>query len=275
MNREEAIYYLFFLKKKEKKWRADLPYSQLAVSRGLVIDRVHRLRHGHSVLSTRCSSSSYGIVVNNRVRTGKTPPSYNSHVKISPYDGRRYIVNQVQWLLERGQIIQHRYICQKLDRVFEATSSEIDWKILIAMSRSPAARLPHTIDEGDACVICEIESRVGGELLRQHAQPAKQKRWSSIRKAELQKIQYEVRLYIESSCLTFKVWLGDRMIGSSDEIPVAWQYTSIDEADNEETQTECPVDWSNCGLAKEVKRWHLAYISSLSNWCFYRMGYIH
>lgn len=43
------------------------------------------------------------------------------------------------------------------------------------------------------------------------------------------------------------------MIGSSDEIPVAWQYTSIDEADNEETQTECPVDWSNCGLAKEVK----------------------
>ncbi|KAG5294893.1 hypothetical protein I7I48_11600 [Histoplasma ohiense] len=226
---------------------------QLAVSRGLVIDRVHRLRHGHSVLSTRCSSSSYGIVVNNRVRTGKTPPSYNSHVKISPYDGRRYIVNQVQWLLERGQIIQHRYICQKLDRVFEATSSEIDWKILIAMSRSPAARLPRTIDEGDACVICEIESRVGGELLRQHARPAKQKRWSSIRKAELQKIQYEVRLYIESSCLTFEVWLGDQVIGNSDEIPVAWQYTSIDEADNEETQTECPVDWSNCGLAKGVK----------------------
>ncbi|EEQ90452.2 uncharacterized protein BDCG_05572 [Blastomyces dermatitidis ER-3] len=226
---------------------------QLAVCRGLVIDRIHRLRHGHSVLSTRCSSISYGIVVNNRVRGSQTPPGFNGNVEISPYNGKRYIVNQIQWLIERDQIIQHQDIRRKFDRVFEATNSGIAWKTLIAMSRSPAKRLPQTINQGDADVKCTIESYVDREFLRQHAQPVKQRRWSSSRKPELQKIQYEVRLCIASSYVTFEVWLGDRVVGKSEEIHIAWQYTSEDESDRQVTPTEYPVDWSNYGRAKVAK----------------------
>ncbi|PGH01730.1 hypothetical protein GX51_05046 [Blastomyces parvus] len=223
---------------------------QLAVCRGLVIDRIHRLRHGYSVLSTRCSSISYGIVVNNRVRGSKAPPGLNGNVEISPYNGKRYIVNQIQWLIVRDQIIQHQHIHRKFDRVFEATNSGIAWKTLIAMSRSPATRLPQTINQGDADVKCTIESYVDRELLRQHAQPVTQRRWSSSRKPELRKIQYEVRLNITSSYVTFEVWLGDRVIGKSDEIHIAWQYTSVDEIDRQATPTEYTVDWSNYGRAK-------------------------
>ncbi|KLJ08222.1 hypothetical protein EMPG_16344 [Blastomyces silverae] len=198
-------------------------------------------------------SISYGIVVNNRVRGNKPPPGFNGNVEISPYNGKRYIVNQIQWLIERDRIIQHQDIRPKFDRVFEATNSDIAWKTLIAISRSPATRLPQTINQGDADVKCTIESYVDGELLRQHAQPVKQSRWSSSRNPELQKIQYEVRLCIASSYITFEVWLGDRVVGKSDEIHIAWQYTSEDETERQVTPTEYPVDWSNYGRAKVAK----------------------
>ncbi|OJD11346.1 hypothetical protein AJ78_07869 [Emergomyces pasteurianus Ep9510] len=229
---------------------------QLAVCRGLVIDRIHRLRCGHSTISPRYSSLSYGIVANSKVGGNKTLPRKNDHVKINPYDGKRYIVNEIQWLIKQNQRIDKpQYISQTFNRVFESTSSEISWQNFIAMSRSPATRLPHTINEGDARVICEIESSVDQELLLQHAQPVKgRKWWASGWKQDLQKIQYEVRLCIGSSSLAFEVCLGDRVVGKSDEIRATWQYTDMDVPGEQDTQSEWPVDWSNIGRAKEAKK---------------------
>ncbi|OAX84139.1 hypothetical protein ACJ72_01505 [Emergomyces africanus] len=229
---------------------------QLAVCRGLVIDRIHRLRYGHSIVSPRYSSLSYGIVVNNKVGGSKLLPGQNDQVRINPYDGKRYIVNEIQWLVKQNQRIDKpQYISQIFNRVFETTSSEISWQNFIAMSKSPATRLPHTINEGDARVICEIESTVDRELLRQHAQPVKgRKWWSSSRKQDLQKIQYELRLCIGSSSLTFEVCLGDRVVGRSDEIRVTWLHTDMDDPGEQDTQAEWPVDWSNIGRAKEARK---------------------
>ncbi|EEH45662.2 uncharacterized protein PADG_01812 [Paracoccidioides brasiliensis Pb18] len=224
---------------------------QLAVCRGLVIDRIHRLRYGHSIISSRRSCHSYGIVFNNRLSQNKRSPRQSEGIKISPYDRKRYAVNQIEWLIKRDQLIhQRQYISRKFNRVFHNNSSEISWKDLITMSQSPATRLPQTSNEGDARIICEIDSRVSRELLRQHPKPVKvQKWWGSKRNPEFLKIQYEVRLVIGSSHLKFEVWFEDMVIGESDEVPVNWQYTSIDEASSLDTQASWPVDWSNCGHA--------------------------
>ncbi|PGH18554.1 hypothetical protein AJ79_00333 [Helicocarpus griseus UAMH5409] len=225
---------------------------QLAVCRGLVIDRIHRLRYGQSLISTRRSCRSYGIVFNKKVKGSKSPTHRNEDVQISPYDGKAYVVNHIEWLVRQGQLIHQReYISEKFNRVFDPKSSEISWKDFIAMSQSPATRLPRTTNQGDARVICEIESRVDRGMLGQHTKPVKrQKWWGSTRKPESQEIQYEVRLFIGFSHLKFKVFFENQVIGESEEIAVQWQYTSIDEPLCQDTEVEWPVDWTNGGYAR-------------------------
>ncbi|KKZ68450.1 hypothetical protein EMCG_05909 [[Emmonsia] crescens] len=206
--------------------------------------------YGHSVVSTRRCLFSYGMLFHNKVGGSKTSPRQNERVEKSPNDGKLYFVNRIQWFIKRDQPIHQRQYISGSNRIFKATTLGISWKDFIVMSKSPATRLPQTIDEGDALVICEIESSVDKELLQQHRQPiVKTPKWF-VREPKFYKIQYEVCLCVGSSSLTFEVRLGDRVIGKSDEIGVTWQYTSMDEPGEQGNQAEWPVDWSNYGPCK-------------------------
>jgi hypothetical protein len=76
------------------------PEPQLAVCKGIVIDRVYKLRTGRSILGWRCSRASYGTmskVLYNPQRPdhfGKTP------VK-DERDGKLYIEDCITWFIEK------------------------------------------------------------------------------------------------------------------------------------------------------------------------------
>src|SRR2546423_4728458 len=75
-------------------------YSPLAVSKGLVIDRVQRYLHGTSVL--RCSHASYGVIYNERYDGSK---HFRQMPVKNPLDGHNYAVDQIDWFIRRGRII--------------------------------------------------------------------------------------------------------------------------------------------------------------------------
>lgn len=78
------------------------PDPQLAVCKGLVADRVRKLKVGESVLGWRCCRASYGVDCK-EVYDSKNPRHVNRHIEKDLKDGRKYVMNSVQWFVKRGE----------------------------------------------------------------------------------------------------------------------------------------------------------------------------
>ena len=93
----------FLLPKKRKLFEphdvnfADFDSSQLAVFKGVIIDRVQRLKAGRAVLKSRKSRASYGVGI-------RRPYDAHKHVGqacIKGLDGRLYVCNQIGWITRK------------------------------------------------------------------------------------------------------------------------------------------------------------------------------
>ena len=110
------------------------------------------------------------------------------------------------------------------------------WKNIVAISESRVNNLPKNINEDGAQILCEIESKLDGDMLGQQAdlvKKAKRKR----AKNEYLEIQYEISAIIGLSDLRFEVRFGNNVIGEGTRVPVVWQFR----------RTEVAVDWGNGG----------------------------
>jgi hypothetical protein len=71
---------------------------QLAVVKGLVVDRLQRETAGHSAMVTRCPRASYGVKCRQLYRKafhkGQRPVR-------DPIDGKKYVENQIMWLIKK------------------------------------------------------------------------------------------------------------------------------------------------------------------------------
>ncbi|KAK2801105.1 hypothetical protein FQN50_007832 [Emmonsiellopsis sp. PD_5] len=220
---------------------------QLAVCKGLVLDRIHRVKHGHSMISTRSSRFSYGILYNKEF----SPSIYRRRPEGLEIDGKYYLVDQIHWLLKRGDPVNHRKnISEKFTYVFpgNAGSSDITWTDSVVMSRAYPDSLPEAVNRGDTQIIWDIESRVSLQTIKKYSKPVKKKRFDLRPTKEKPHrndhvIQYEVRLIIRSTYVKFEVWVGDVRVGYSDEILGVWQYSS----DTEGLHAQGPRNRGNRG----------------------------
>jgi hypothetical protein len=80
------------------------PEPQLVVCKGIVADRVQKLKTGKSVLGWRCSRASYGTLC--KVRYNPQNPSHfgRNPVKDS-LDGNLYVMNWIDWFVKEVRSI--------------------------------------------------------------------------------------------------------------------------------------------------------------------------
>jgi hypothetical protein len=76
------------------------PDPQLAVCKGLVADRVRRLKVGRSVLSTRCCRKSFGTLCKVPYDR-KNPDHMGKPTHKDPYSGKLYIVSAIAWFIKK------------------------------------------------------------------------------------------------------------------------------------------------------------------------------
>ncbi|KAI9781155.1 MAG: hypothetical protein M1839_006263 [Geoglossum umbratile] len=199
---------------------------QLAVCKGLVVDRIHRLKHGISILSTRRCRASYGILFNEPYDRRKHPREVRP--RRGPIDRKEYAVDQIWWLVLQGAAIKRdQPIGQRFYRITE--NPNMIWKDTIATSTSPPHRLPPSISAGDAQKVCEITSNLSAHTLIPGVDGVKKKKPKvfgvGIGK-EYWKIPHEVLVYIGSADLRFEIKFAGNVIGERGEVPVKWMYTS-------------------------------------------------
>lgn len=129
---------------------------QLAVAKGLVIDRVQALREGTGVYTGKCSRVSYGVLC-------RRPYNKDLHrgepMEKDPLDKIIYAKEQVDWLIREGAIVPDEGFSRtyrlKIPRGQESQSFEAQF----VMSEAPAHDLPRSLRRGHVQRLCTVRAR--------------------------------------------------------------------------------------------------------------------
>jgi hypothetical protein len=223
--------------------------SQLAVCKGLVIDKLHRLKYAHTILAKHTCRASYGILYNepyDRRRHSKT--NMPAQIHKNPIDGQQYAIKRICWLIEKGRpVLRDRPICRRFYRMITradvdllgAQDNMIHWVDTIAMSKTRPERLPTWLHEGDVEEVGEIASALPlSQLLSACSSNSpssssatsaavkhkRRRNWIGRCTGEYWKVDFQLRMFAGSAGLRFEVWCGDRLIGETGQIAVNWVY---------------------------------------------------
>jgi hypothetical protein len=80
------------------------PEPQLVVCKGIVADRVQKLRSGKSMLGWRCSRSSYGTLCK-VLHDPTNPQHYGQKTAIDSLDGKTYVTGCVNWFIKQVRAV--------------------------------------------------------------------------------------------------------------------------------------------------------------------------
>jgi hypothetical protein len=222
------------------------------VCKGLVIDKLHRLKYNHNILTGRSCRASYGILCYepySRRRHSKT--NVPGQIYKNPVNGKRYATKRICWLIERGRpILRDEPICHRFYRTIPraeidrlgTSAAMINFVDTIAVSKTRPDRLPTWFYEGDVEKVGNITSKLPLDQLLssissssvnitanaavKHIKHKKRRNWIWRRFPEYWKVELELRMFAGSAGLRFEIWCGDSRIGETDQIPVNWVYHS-------------------------------------------------
>jgi hypothetical protein len=89
------------------------PDPQLVVCKGIVADRVQKIRTNRSVLEWRCSRASYGTTCK-VLFDPQNPLHFGKSTQKDPFDGKLYIPDCISWFIKQVKLhIRER--CQEAD----------------------------------------------------------------------------------------------------------------------------------------------------------------
>ncbi|OCL09960.1 hypothetical protein AOQ84DRAFT_402945 [Glonium stellatum] len=199
---------------------------QLAVCKGLVLDRVFRQNYEIAILPTAHCSASYGIIVNELYDKKKHDNQRNLVKRENKIDGKWYAVGQIHWLILKGEAInRHEPVSHMFRRITNIDTPEITWNDAVAISKLDRARLPSSIYEGDAKKLCGITSTLNVGQIQHNTEDMRKKRKHFLKpRSEYFEIQQKVLVNIGSVDLRFAVQFRETVIGTQDAIPVRWMH---------------------------------------------------
>ena len=81
------------------------PEPQLVVCKGIVADRVQKLKSGRSVLGWRCCRASYGTLCK-ELYNPQNPQHFGQRTLKDPLDGKLYVNNCISWFIKQVTELQ-------------------------------------------------------------------------------------------------------------------------------------------------------------------------
>ncbi|TWU71809.1 hypothetical protein ED733_000949 [Metarhizium rileyi] len=195
---------------------------QLVVVRGLLLDHQQKVETGQlSVLATRVARASYGV----KVRQVYSPAEhFDEQVVRDPFDSKRlWAVNQIQWIIRKGDIVDTN--CPLIKEFeFRLADGETtrSWDTDILISQNEASFLPTSMKQAGVTRLCRLKSNLDG--VEQHQLVLKQKRGTCMTKGyKFYICVFEVRIIVAPADLRFELWFGgQRFSGSHDPIAIEW-----------------------------------------------------
>ncbi|KZL79148.1 hsp70 family chaperone [Colletotrichum incanum] len=195
---------------------------QLVVVRGLLLDPQQRKNNENlSILATRIARASYGVLV----RHVYSPVLHiNEEIKKDQFDPRqKWAVNQIQWLVRKGDVINpNKPIVKSFDVRLGITETTRSWDARIVISHNEAELLPKSMRNSGASKLCDIKSNLEG--VQQEQLVLKEKRGTCFSRGFKYYIcHFDVRVIVAPADLRFELWFGGQKFSKSHEpITVLW-----------------------------------------------------
>ncbi|KAK2750331.1 hypothetical protein FQN57_003811 [Myotisia sp. PD_48] len=195
---------------------------QLAVVCGLVRDRTQQLERGENSFCYRRCPVSYGIVIDQRYDPQK---HIGEPVRVGKFDKIKYAENQISWVLLQGEAIPPSGTIEKFERKVDPFLLDIPWRQPIVMSTMPPDRLPQSLSQAGATVICDLrvnmEHNIEKKLKNHHWYTWKPKYW---------KVKFDIQFVVGAADLKFQLWSNNQRISGSlqDAISVNWELATED-----------------------------------------------
>jgi hypothetical protein len=99
------------------------PDPQLVVCKGIVADRIQKIRTNRSVLEWRCSRASYGTACK-VLFDPRNPQHFGQPTQKDAFDGKLYIPDCISWFIKQVKI-HTRECCQEADLHYRANPCQL------------------------------------------------------------------------------------------------------------------------------------------------------
>ncbi|EME78602.1 uncharacterized protein MYCFIDRAFT_190830 [Pseudocercospora fijiensis CIRAD86] len=133
------------------------PDPQLAVCKGLVADRLRKLKAGQGVLSWRCCRASYGLLCK-EVFDPENVKHHERRATIDARDGKMYVNNCIAWFVKKGSPVSMDHpIVHDFKRKVAPGDPRKVFATKIVVSHVEKDLLPYVLDDS-AEHLCEVEA---------------------------------------------------------------------------------------------------------------------
>ncbi|KAF4628876.1 hypothetical protein G7Y89_g9275 [Cudoniella acicularis] len=204
---------------------------QLAVMKGLVIDRLKKLETGQPVLRIRRARISYGIL-----SAVPYDPKYHEgeEVVTDPVDGRQYANNMIKWIIKKGD----RITPNKLIDLHKWTTAYNPGETVriksdqIVISHAEEYELPESLLDSGVEHLCEITSDFSRVRDRELKAAYKPRTWHQLRGELYYLLEYDVKVLLGPADIKFQLWFKGRRYENEDQsLSLQWVEDSRSDAE--------------------------------------------
>ncbi|CAG8976953.1 hypothetical protein HYALB_00008864 [Hymenoscyphus albidus] len=201
------------------------PEPQLVVCKGIVADRMQKLRSGRSMLGWRVSRSSYGTLC--KLLYDENDPRHQGvTTMVDSLDGKTYVMKSINWFIRQGEPVSTDYPIVKsfIRKSPPATKLDPDphRSFLTGIVTCDLERdfLPLVMDS--SCrTLCEISSDLSSLPLNSFK--LKNRHWWNMGKEKYHRIEYVIKVNIGPADISFELWYNGQKISQENSISVEWK----------------------------------------------------
>ncbi|CAO2657916.1 Nn.00g071760.m01.CDS01 [Neocucurbitaria sp. VM-36] len=244
------------------------PDPQLVVCKGIVADRVQKLKTGQSVLGWRCCRASYGTMCK-ILHDSSNPAHFGLRTEMDKLDGKLYIVDCIDWFIKQGEPVSSDFpVVRNFNRKCPPASAENPnppriFPTEVICTELDKSQLP--LVKNDSCrSICKVESDFSSlplslfKLKNRHW-------WNSGPKYH--RISYVVKVNLGPADVCFELWHNGIKLSKDNAIKVEWQAAAPPDPNAMPVTADFPMNSLPAAGVNAIKR---ASNMSLNNMGFVR-----
>lgn len=196
------------------------PDPQLAVCKGIVADRVRKLKAGKAILKSRCCRASYGTLCkelyDEKRHVGRATAK-------DDLNGKLYVTKSIEWFIKQGQPVSSETpIIRNFTRKILPGDPRKTFPTQVVVSHVEKERLPEQLEPG-AEILCEIASNLSTADERKFKRKNRHI-WNSGKPYLM--VDYQVKVLIGPADIRFELWFDGQKLNKDTPIKVEWTTTT-------------------------------------------------
>ncbi|ETI22823.1 hypothetical protein G647_06899 [Cladophialophora carrionii CBS 160.54] len=181
-------------------------YPHLSVVKGLLIDRLQKLKFTKSVLRARKCRQSLGIVCEQLYNPSQHK---GAKLKVDPVDGLTYAVDQISWFVRQGDLIESEAIEKPFYRNLAKGGSREPYSSRIVICNSRTGSLPTSLKDDGVELCCVMNSDLS-KIDIQNFEKVKKHWWQLNKQPSYYKVAYGIKFILNAANIESELWFDGK-----------------------------------------------------------------